>query len=109
MTKTLWGAIKGDPAAMVKLHFWLTVIWFVLAFPICIFLAESIPFLVFISVYAVVTGHWASWQAARVETRQDVDADVQEVLNEVRALREEVAQLRMEINGKAVDSRGEFS
>jgi hypothetical protein len=24
-----------------------------------------------VSVYAVVTGHWAAWQAARVEVRQE--------------------------------------
>jgi predicted negative regulator of RcsB-dependent stress response len=33
--------------------------------------SENIKFLVFISVYAVVTGHWSSWQAARVEEKQD--------------------------------------
>jgi hypothetical protein len=56
---------------MKKLNGWLAVIWFVAAFPICIWLSESVPFLVFISVYAVVTGHWSTWQAARVEEKQD--------------------------------------
>lgn len=64
-------AIQGDPGAMARLHFWLTIVWFAAAFPICIFFAKSVPFLVFVSVYAVVTGHWASWQAARVEVKQD--------------------------------------
>ena len=60
---------------MRVLHGWLTVLWFVAAFPICIYLNDSLPFLVFISVYAVVTGHWSSWQAARVEEKQDQAAD----------------------------------
>ena len=60
---------------MRQLHGWLTVIWFVAAIPICIYLNDSVPFLVFISVYAVVTGHWSSWQAARVEEKQDEAAD----------------------------------
>lgn len=60
---------------MRALHGWLTVIWFVAAVPICIYLNDSVPFLVFISVYAVVTGHWSSWQAARVEEKQDEAAD----------------------------------
>lgn len=69
--KGLWAKVQEDPVFMRKLNGWLTVIWFVAAFPICIFLSDSVPFLVFISVYAVVTGHWATWQAARVEVRQE--------------------------------------
>jgi len=66
---------EGDPTTMRQLHGWLTVLWFVAAIPICIYLYDSVPFLVFISVYAVVTGHWSSWQAARVEEKQDEAAD----------------------------------
>jgi hypothetical protein len=66
---------QGDPQTMRMLHGWLTVAWFVAAIPICVYLYDSVPFLVFISVYAVVTGHWSSWQAARVEEKQDVAAD----------------------------------
>lgn len=75
---------NGEPEAMQAFHKWATITWFVLALPICLFLASSIPFLVFISVYAVVTGHWSSWQASRVEVKQKQDADVAEVLEEVK-------------------------
>jgi hypothetical protein len=71
MIKSLWAMVQGDPVFMRRLNGWLTVIWLVAAVPICIWLADSVPFLVFISVYAVVTGHWATWQAARVEVKQD--------------------------------------
>jgi hypothetical protein len=54
----------------VRVHAALTILWFLAAFPICILLANSIPFLVFISVYAVVASHWAAWQAAKTEERQ---------------------------------------
>lgn len=74
----------GEPEAMQLFHKWATITWFAASIPICILLATSIPFLVFISVYAVVTGHWSSWQASRVETRQKKDADVQEVLDEIK-------------------------
>lgn len=70
----------GDPTAMRLLHGWLTVVWFLAAIPICVYLYDSVPFLVFISVYAVVTGHWSSWQAARVEEKQDEAADT--ILNQ---------------------------
>jgi hypothetical protein len=80
--------IFTDPHILRSVNGWLTIIWFIAAFPICIFFAQSVPFLVFISVYAVVTGHLSSWQAARVETVQDEDANVQDVLDELRKVRE---------------------
>lgn len=75
MIKSLWAAVESDPVKFRKINGWLTVIWFIAAFPICIFLANSVPFLVFISVYAVVTGHLSTWQAARVEVRQEHEAE----------------------------------
>lgn len=71
MVKSLWASVQDDPIFMRKLNGWATVIWFIAALPICIFLASSVPFLVFISVYAVVTGHLSSWQASRVEVLQE--------------------------------------
>jgi len=46
-----------------------------MAVPSALWWKQSLPYLVFLSVYAVVTGHWASWQAARVEVRQEQDND----------------------------------
>lgn len=71
MVHALWAAVQGDAAFMRKLHGYLTIAWFIAAFPIMYFWHDNVPFLVFISVYAVVTGHWSSWQAARVEEKQD--------------------------------------
>lgn len=85
MVKSLWASIQGDPVFMRKFNGWATLIWFVAAIPICIFLSSSVPFLVFISVYAVVTGHLSAWQAARVEVNQeqeDISAEVIEELDE---------------------------
>lgn len=69
--RSLWASIPGDPRSMQRLHGWATVLWLAAAAPIMVWLAESVAFIVFISVYAVVTGHWSSWQASRVEVRQD--------------------------------------
>jgi ABC-type lipoprotein release transport system permease subunit len=70
MMKSLWASVES-PSTFKKINGWLTVCWFVAAIPICIFLSHSVAFLVFVSVYAVVTGHLATWQAARVEERQE--------------------------------------
>lgn len=72
--KTLMARVMrllDDAVSMRRAHGWLTVIWLAAAPFIVFFLADSIPFLVFVSVYAVVTGHWASWQASMVEVNQD--------------------------------------
>jgi hypothetical protein len=71
MIRSLWASVQNDPTTMKKINGWLAVIWFIAAFPICIWLSESVPFLVFVSVYAVVTGHWSTYAAARVEVRQE--------------------------------------
>jgi type VI protein secretion system component VasK len=68
----------NDPTLLRKFNGWMTVLWFLAAPPIVIFLAESVPFIVFISVYAVVTGHLSSWQAARVEEQEKKREDAEE-------------------------------
>lgn len=62
--------LPTDPGHQATFHLILTIGWFLASIPICIFLAESVPFLVFISCYAVVASHAAAWQAARAEIRQ---------------------------------------
>lgn len=55
-----------------RLHAWLTWLWLFSAVPVLLTgLKNSVPLLVFISIYANVAGHFASWQAARVEVKQD--------------------------------------
>jgi hypothetical protein len=52
------------------LHAVLTVAWLLFVVP-CLLIEgwrESVPLLVFISIYANVAGHWAAWQAARAES-----------------------------------------
>lgn len=55
------------PEREVKIHKWMTYMWLAAAAPICLLLSDSVPFLVFISVYAVVAAHWGAYQAARAE------------------------------------------
>lgn len=91
--KSIWASVE-DPSTFRKINGWLTVFWFVAAFPICIFLSKSVPFLVFISVYAVVTGHLATWQAARVEVKQEEQEGTQdaELHEKVDKIHENIAE-----------------
>jgi hypothetical protein len=52
-----------------RIHVALAAVWFIAGFPIMLTpaLANSVPLLVFISVYAIVASHVAAAQAARAE------------------------------------------
>lgn len=57
------------------LHGWMTVAWAVML-PISILtgLKNSVPYLVGLSVYALMVGHFASWQGTRAEESEDANA-----------------------------------
>lgn len=64
-------ALFGRPSVLKHFHGYATIFWVLMAIPSALFWNSSVSYLVALSVYAVVTGHWSSWQAARVEVRQE--------------------------------------
>lgn len=56
-------------------HLIFTVVFALLIVPSMLWLANSIPFLVAISVWANFAGHFSAWQAARVEVKDDEERD----------------------------------
>jgi hypothetical protein len=50
-----------------KVHGFLSIAWFLLAIPAVVWWKNSVPFLVYVSVYANFVGHWSSYQAAKAE------------------------------------------
>lgn len=50
-----------------RLHAALTVVWLLLGVPTLLWWTRSLPWLVWMSLYAIVASHWAAWQAARAE------------------------------------------
>ncbi|PYS90450.1 MAG: hypothetical protein DMF62_04625 [Acidobacteria bacterium] len=54
-----------------RIHGWATIVWLVIVIPGVLWWKYSIPFLVFVSIYANVAGHWSSWQAVKVEVKQE--------------------------------------
>jgi len=77
----------NSPAFIAKIHLVLTALWILLIIPSVLFWKDSVPYLVSISVYAVIMGHVSSWQAARVEQRQDEDDNVAEVTKAIEELK----------------------
>jgi hypothetical protein len=80
MISSLWAAVQGDPALMRRVNGWLTVFWIVMI-PVSLITGwiSSVTYVAGLSLWALVSGHWSAWQAARVEVRQEEDADVSEV------------------------------
>src|SRR2546428_406086 len=52
-----------------KVHGTLAYVWFLIAIPAVLLWRHSVPFLVYVSVYANFVGHWSSYQAAKAEGR----------------------------------------
>ena len=71
VVKSLWASIQGDPVFMRRVNGWLTVFW-VAMIPISIVTGwiNSVTYVAALSLWALVSGHWAAWQAARVEVEQ---------------------------------------
>lgn len=60
-----------SPKAIRTLNGWLTFVWVLLIPPSIMWWSQSVPYLVMVSVYANVAGHFAAWVAGRTEVRQE--------------------------------------
>jgi hypothetical protein len=69
--KSLWGSVQGDPVFMRRVNGWLTIFW-ILMIPISLWThwISSVTYVAALSLWALVSGHWSAWQAARVEVKQ---------------------------------------
>ncbi|MDB5178026.1 MAG: hypothetical protein JWO61_409 [Candidatus Saccharibacteria bacterium] len=69
--KSLWTMIQGDPLFMQRVNGWMAVFWIVMI-PISLTMGwlSSVTYVSALSIWALVSGHWSAWQAARVEVEQ---------------------------------------
>lgn len=73
--KSLWASVQGDPVFMRRVNGWLTILWIVMI-PVSLATGwvKSVVYVSALSLWALVSGHWSAWQAARVEVNQDKEA-----------------------------------
>ena len=81
--------VQGDPTFMRRVNGWLAIFCLVMI-PISIAAGwlNSVVHVSALSLWALVSGHWSAWQAARVEVAQQAEAKAkaeQEVPGEVVA------------------------
>jgi hypothetical protein len=71
VAKSIWASVRGDPVFMRRLNGWLTIGWLVMI-PVSLATGwvRSVVYVSALSLWALVSGHWSTWQAARVEVNQ---------------------------------------
>lgn len=87
--KSLWASIQGDPVFMRRVNGWLTIFWLAMI-PVSLVThwIGKVTYVAALSLWALVSGHWAAWQAARVEVNQQ---------------REEAKQSKKDVAGEVVE------
>jgi len=69
--KTVWSSVQTDPILMRRVNGWLTIFWlFMMPVSFAMGWIDSVTFVAALSLWALVSGHWSAWQAARVEVEQ---------------------------------------
>jgi len=82
MLNTIRGWINS-PELMTKVNGWAALFFALFMYPAQTFWKESIPVLMFLSVWALVAAHWSAYQAAHGEREQDLKlAQILRIQNE---------------------------
>lgn len=71
--------VQGDPVFMRRVNGWFTIFW-VIMIPVSIAThwISSVTYVAALSIWALVSGHWSAWQAARVEVKQENEQDTKD-------------------------------
>jgi hypothetical protein len=79
VAKSLWAAVQGDPVFMRRVNGFLALFW-VATIPVSYFSGwlSSVTYVSALSLWALVSGHWSTWQAARVEVTQQKEMQERE-------------------------------
>lgn len=79
VVKSLWASIQGDPLFMRRVNGWLTIFWIAMIH-VSLFTGwiSSVTYVAALSLWALVSGHWSAWQAARVEVQQAQEMEKRE-------------------------------
>jgi hypothetical protein len=96
--KTLWASVQGDPVFMRRVNGWMTVFWIAMI-PVSLLTGwiNSVTYVAGLSLWALVSGHWSAWQAARVEVEQQREIQEREANpTEQRVVEELVKQTTIE-------------
>lgn len=79
VARSIWASVQGDPVFMRRVNGFLALFW-VAMIPISFFAhwLSSVTYVSALSLWALVSGHWSTWQAARVEVAQAAEIKARE-------------------------------
>lgn len=99
--ESCWKMIQGDPKFMRRVNGWLTIFW-ILMIPLSLAMGwlQSVVFVSALSLWALVSGHWAAWQAARVEVEQQKEKKEDTEEKMIRRVIQETDVKRTQSKGK---------
>lgn len=82
--KSLWASVQGDPVFMRRVNGWFTIFWLAMI-PVSLATGwvNSVTYVSALSLWALVSGHWSGWQAARVEVYQKQEDIAGQVVEQV--------------------------
>ena len=78
VVRALWASVQGDPVFMRRVNGWLTLFWIAMI-PVSLATGwvKSVVYVSALSLWALVSGHWSAWQAARVEVAQQREEEAE--------------------------------
>jgi len=84
VAKSLWASVQGDPVFMRRVNGWLAIFW-VAMIPVSYSAGwlSSVTYVSALSLWALVSGHWSAWQAARVEVYQQQEDIPSQVVEKI--------------------------
>jgi hypothetical protein len=78
VAQSFWDSVQGDPVFMRRVNGWLTIFWLgMIPVSYAAGWLNSVVYVSALSLWALVSGHWAAWQAARVEVAQKEELERQ--------------------------------
>lgn len=63
--------LPGTPYFWAQAHKWLTLMWMVLMVPSVLWWGEMVKWVVIMSVWANIAGHWSAHQAAEAQVEAE--------------------------------------
>jgi hypothetical protein len=83
-----------------QVHLILLAFWVVLVIPTIIWWSDSILWVAFMSLYAIITSHWGAYQAAKVEDlAQQTEIKAEEASHEASRAEEHAQEAKDEAAG----------
>lgn len=74
-----------------RINGWLTVFW-VIMIPVSLVMGwlDSVMYVSALSIYALITGHLSTWQAARVEVKQQKQEEDSGIIDKLEEIHKDV-------------------